>query len=121
MARDQRLNYVHPLGPRLDYPQFFFGAFCQGMLGLTNCLPTHGFSILNPPKVELLAAEQKATEFGGRGGHRSAPKLCTHFGVPNEHSHPKWLGSCSPSERSNGHLHAMAMTGTYEQATCGQG
>ena len=36
------------------------GAFCQGMLGLHNCLPTNGFS-MKPLKGRLLA-EQKATE-----------------------------------------------------------
>ena len=38
-----------------------FGAFCQGMFGLENFLPTNGFSI-KPLEVKLLAGEQKLTE-----------------------------------------------------------
>ena len=41
----------------------FFGAFCQGLLGLDNFLQTNGFSVLNPLKVKLLAGEQNATKF----------------------------------------------------------
>ena len=40
----------------------YFGAFCQGLLGLENFLPTDGFST-KPLKVRLLAGEQKATEY----------------------------------------------------------
>ena len=40
---------------------YSFVAFCQGLLGLNNFLPTHGFSI-QPLKVKLLAGVQKATE-----------------------------------------------------------
>ena len=40
-----------------------FGVFCPGMLGLENFLPTSGFFRSEPLKVELLAGEQKATEF----------------------------------------------------------
>ena len=39
----------------------YFGACCQGMLGLNNFLPTSGFST-KPLKVKLLAGEQKATQ-----------------------------------------------------------
>ena len=40
----------------------FFGAFCQGMLGLDNFLPTNmGSFKINPLKDKLLAGEQKAT------------------------------------------------------------
>ena len=40
----------------------FFGAFCQGMLGLNSFLLTHGCSAIKPLKVKLLAGEQKATK-----------------------------------------------------------
>ena len=36
------------------HPAIFFGAFCQGMLGLNNFLPTNGFSVLEPLKVSHL-------------------------------------------------------------------
>ena len=47
-----------------SFPDFLnFGACCQGMLGLENCLPTFRWVFrVKPPKVNLLAGEQKATE-----------------------------------------------------------
>ena len=49
--------------PRQEIPSF--EAFCQGLLGLENFLPTYGFST-KPLKVKLLAGEQKATEILSR-------------------------------------------------------
>ena len=59
-----------------EKPTFGFVAFCQGMFGLYWFLPTHGLS-LTPPKVKLVAGEQKATEFihhvgRGRGGEAAS-------------------------------------------------